>query len=750
MSIDLVAAASTQLYRKGLTLPRATAVSTVLGLTFACSGVLFAQADPPVPTGQAFVNGPLLKEALDGAMAGRSEIAFVVRAHADDGHYYNPFPKLGGGRLCRLDLRTGKVTTILDAGPGVIRDAQVHYDGRKILFGFAREGAATADARYGNRPVGHFSKLYEIGADGSGLRQITPDAPFHDIEPTYLPDGGVAFCSSRARRVVGCRTNVESLLLFRCDGDGQNLRPLSSGAFTENTPAVLPDGRIVYTRWEYVDRKENGFHTLWTMNPDGTGTMTLFGNMHHLGDRTICSARAMPGTSWIVAVFGAHTKIDQYGYVRLIDLSHGPDDEAHVRKIEYDGQDDRGRAKRIEVEGRDPYPLSSEWLLVAHEARLLLVHVDGRREVLYDLYPGVKEFGKDNKGKVVTLPPFFVHDPQPLTPRPREAVVPPRVDLTQGTGRLVLQDVTRGRNMQGVRPGEIRRLLVLEQPPMPAHTGGTQACMSNGGAYSVKRVLGTVPVEADGSAYFEAPAMRSLFFVALDENDRSVKRMQSFVTLMPGETTGCVGCHEHRTETPRPAAGLLALRRGPSRIEAAAGVPDIFDFRRDVQPVLDRHCAGCHNPQKPEGRELDLTSAPDGKEKNWTRSYAALTRRKDARKQEAGEPLYIAFAPNAAGNYPPRTLGSGASRLLKFVDGSHYDAKLSQVEYDTIRLWIEVGATFYGHYGVYDRWADQMTRYSVTPVTDSEGKTDPFATEKRYWESFQWMPRPPANRDPRE
>jgi hypothetical protein len=691
-----------------------------------------------VPEGKSFVGGPLLAEALAGPLAGRGELVFVVRAHADDGHYYNPFPKRPGGRLCRLDLRTGGLTTILDAGPGVVRDAQVHYDGRKILFSRAREGAITADARDGRHPESHFYKLYEIGIDGRGLVQVTPDAPFHDIEPTCLPDGGIAFCSSRARRVVGCRTNVETLLLYRCDGDGRNLRPLSSGAFTENTPAVLPDGRLMYTRWEYVDRKENGFHTLWTMNPDGTGTMTLFGNMHHLGDRVICDARAIPGIPWVVASFSAHTKTDHWGFIRRINLEHGPDDEEHVRKIEAREPDARGKARREEVQGRDPFPLSAEWLLVADAARLLLVHVDGRRETLFDLYPDTKDFGKDARGKAVTVPPFWVHEPQPLAPRPREAVATPRVELGRDTGLMILQDAARGRNMRGVRTGDIRKLLVLEQPPVPAHTGGTQACMSNGGAYSLKRILGTVPVEADGSAFFEVPALRSLFFVALDGDDLSVKRMQSFVTVMPGETAGCTGCHERRTETPRPGADLLALRRGPSRIEPIPGVPEVIDFRRDVQPILDRRCAGCHDPGKPEGRDLDLTSAPDPKEKAWTRGYASLTRRAPGGKYDPGAPLYVAFAPNAAGNYPPRSLGGGASRLMKFLDGSHYDARLSRAERDTIRLWIEVGATFYGNYQPYDRWKEQMSRYGIELVKDPQGAVDPFATEQRYWESFRW------------
>ena len=167
----------------------------------------------------------------------------------------------------------------------------------------------------------------------------------------------------------------------------------------------------------------------------------------------------------------------------------------------------------------------------------------------------------------------------------------------------MLADVTRGRNMEGVQPGEIKNLLVLEQLPVPFHNSRDSMESACGGRFTIARILGTVPVEADGSAYFEAPAMRSLFFVALDENELAVKKMQSFVTLQPGETTSCVGCHEPRTVTPaNPGHPILqAMERGPSRIEAIDGIPQIVDFRRHIQPILDQHCVKCHGESDPDG-----------------------------------------------------------------------------------------------------------------------------------------------------
>ncbi|MEA1949771.1 MAG: hypothetical protein U9N87_00180, partial [Planctomycetota bacterium] len=206
-----------------------------------------------------------------------------------------------------------------------------------------------------------------------------------------------------------------------------------------------------------------------------------------------------------------------------------------------------------------------------------------------------------------------------------------------------------------------------------------------GGTFTLERVLGTVPVEPDGSAYMELPALRSLFFVALDENDRSVKRMQSFVTVQPGETTSCVGCHEQRTRAPhsRPASTLAAVRRKPSRIDSFTGLPDVFDFQRDIQPILDRHCTECHGSNRREGG-IDLSG---DRTAMYTVSYWAMFVNG-----------LVSDGRNKYGNNAPRGLGSSASKLMELIDGSHYDAKLSERERTMLRLWIESGATYPGTY----------------------------------------------------
>jgi len=636
------------------------------GLAWTAAPRVLAAENRPKP-------GGLLEAALDGPMAGVEEIVFAVRTSVQRHYYENfgfgivprdeyPLPEPGpaappvplfgkGGRLCRLNLHSGEMTVLLDDPEGAVRDPQVHYDGAKILFSYRR----------GEGPHYH---LWEVNIDGSGLRRLT-DGPYDDVEPTYLPDGGILFCSSRCRRVVGCFP-APVAVLYRCDAGGEGIRPLSANPFTDNTPWPLPDGRVVYTRWEYVDRNQMTFHHLWTANPDGTGQMVYFGNQHpgpelpppRFFGVAMLDAKPIPGTGKVVASFSpGHGRFEHTGYVTVVDPDLGPDARHRARTV---------NAKRM---FRDPYPFSEDCFLVADEEGLWVMDGSGEVELVHELAPG--DGGRS------------CHEPRPLRPRPREPVLPDRVDLSRPTGELVLEDVYRGRNMAGVERGEIKKLLVLEQLPKPVDFSGGPEPLTIGGTFNLERVLGTVPVEADGSAFMELPADRALFFVALDENDRSVKRMQSFTSVQPGERTSCVGCHEPRRVTPEPRPGLLALMRPPSPIEPIAGVPDVFDYARDVQPILDEHCTRCHCPEKRDGGvELTGDRTPMYSVSYWAMIAHGL----------------ISDGRNYVGNRAPRTVGSSASRLLKLADGSHYDAKPTPRQQKVLRLWIESGAVYPGTY----------------------------------------------------
>ena len=626
------------------------------------------RAAPPKRPGKRVIRQPIKPLEIEAqrkqAVAmleknGVNEIVFAVRQVDPDGHWYANFsywsnnPKRtlyhDGGRLCRMNLKSGKVTCLINDPTGGVRDPHMHYDGKKILFSY----------RKGGQPFYH---LYEINIDGTGLKQLTNEE-FDDIEPIYLPDGDIVFCSSRANRFVQCYF-VRVATVHRCKPDGSDIRALSCNIEQDNTPWLLPDGRILHQRWEYIDRSQVRFHHLWTMNPDGTNQMVYYGNMH--GSIVMIDAKPIPNTQKVIVSFSpGHGRKEHAGVMTIVDPRNGPDDRSMARSINRDGS------------LHDPYPVSQDCFLVARDTDIRVIDTQGNSYMLYNL-PADWIVGA-----------MKIHEPRPLRPRKRERIIPPRVNLAASTGTVMLQDVNIGRNMKGVKRGDIKKLLIIEALPKPINFSGGMEPLTMGGSFTMERVLGTVPVEEDGSANFELPALRSVFFVALDENDLSVKRMQSFMTVQPGERLSCVGCHEERGTTAPPGRRSKAVLRLPSKIKQIVGVPDIYDFPRDIQPILDKHCVPCHGPTKTArgGPQAGKVLLDGGRGPMYSHSYWTITTRN-----------LVSDGRNRDGNRAPRTIGTSASKLMKLIDGSHYKVMVSAREKTMIRLWIESAATYPGTY----------------------------------------------------
>ena len=592
---------------------------------------------------------------------GVSQVVFAVRQPGKDGHWYANFGYYAdsvdrltygdGGRLDILDLASGEITTLLDDPEGGIRDPVVHYDAQKILFAYRRGGSA------------HYH-LYEIGVDGSQLRQLT-DGPFDDIEPCYLPDDSIVFVSSRCRRWVQCwLTHVA--VLHRCDAEGGDIRMISANVEHDNTPWPLPDGRILFQRWEYVDRSQVDYHHLWTANPDGTGQMVYFGNQYP--GTVMIDAKPVPGSRQVVASFSPGHGIKEHdGQIALVDPRGGPDDVDKVRYL------------TDAADYRDPWAFSETLFLAARRDQLVLFDGEGQEATVYQLSATDIARGLE------------CHEPRPIVRRTREGLIPDRVDRSRSTGTLLLTDVYQGRNMEGIERGEIKKLLVLESLPKPINFTGGMDPLTYGGSFTLERVLGEVPVDPDGSAHFEVPAMRSLLVVAMDENDLAVKRMHSFLTVQPGERLGCVGCHDQRTESLTTAFLPEAFARPADRIQPISGFPDVLDFPRDIQPILDRHCVACHGSEATErggpyagGVLLEGDLGP-----MFSHAYFTMTVRR----------LFSDNRNEAVSNLPTRSVGSSASRILTMGKGEHYGVVFSARERRMLQLWIDVGAPYPGTYG---------------------------------------------------
>ena len=649
-------------------------VAVLASIVMALTAWQAAEAATPDADQPQIVEPEAISDFVNGKSRDFNEIVFAQRKLAADGHWY---ANLGyysdseleetssglfyhngrrvayrlGARLCKLNIDSGETTVLLDDPEGGVRDPVVHYDGHTILFSYRPGNSANYN-------------LYSINADGTGLKQLT-DGPFDDIEPCWLPDGSIMFVSTRAKRWVQCWV-TQVAVLYRCEADGTNIRQISGNLEHDNTPWPLPDGRVLYQRWEYVDRSQVHYHHLWTANPDGTNESVYYGNM--APGIVMIDAKPIPDSNRVLAIFSpGHGQKEHNGWVTLLDPTGGPDNSAMADRIHPDSN------------FRDPYPISADCFMAAQGKTIQLMDTDGNTDLLFALSEADKQAG------------FECHEPRPIRPHDPATVIPDRVDPSQATGRLVLADVYKGRNMEGVEPGDVKKLLVIEPLPKPINFTGGMDPLTYAGSFTLERVVGTVPVEKDGSAYLELPALRAFFFVALDENDMAIKRMQSFLSVMPGETTGCVGCHEQRTQTTVPKNELLiATQREPSQVQPYADCPDVFDYPRDIQPILDRLCVDCHDYKKtdrggPYAGKLIL-SGDHGP--MFSHSYFAMTIHglfSDGRNQPKS-------------NYAPRTLGSSASKILKMLDGSHYDVKATPHEKEMLRLWIEVGAPYPGTY----------------------------------------------------
>lgn len=606
-----------------------------------------------------------------------------------------------GGALKRLDLATDGISVLVDPGPeGVVRDPEVSWDGSKIIFAMRR-------SRQENYHI------YEVGRDGTALRQLTfaPDAT--DIDPLYLPDGSIAFSSTREPKFCMCNMHIMANL-YRMDADGANIHQISKNTLFDGHPVLLPDGRILYDRWEYVDRDYGSCQGLWTIHPDGTQAASYWAH-NTASPGVVLDARPIPGTGRVVCVFSAcHDR--PWGALAVVDRQRGLDaSKTHLDPViriwpptatNLIDQADFDAFRAVTPKCEDPYPLgdgsnpaaAGKYFLVSRSIDGLPQNPANEPRMgiwLVDL------FGNEVLLHAETLGCF---DPQPLRSRDRPPVIPERRSFADDAGRLFVLDVYEGTHMQGVGRGEAAALRVVESiekrfwteaiwgVAMNYREGSTFSRPAVGwGTLECKQILGTVPVEPDGSAYFEVPANRFVYFQLLDAQGKMITSMRSGTVVQPGETSGCVGCHEHRLQASAGASRRipLALQRPPSRLEGWYGPIRPFHYVAEVQPIWDRHCVRCHDFNKEESHGLVLAR---DKDLVFNASYQALLR---------GWPHDAQVSP--IGNGPPQLLnayswGSHRSRLVKLLEQGHEGVQLSREELERILAWIDVSAPYYPDY----------------------------------------------------
>ena len=653
----------------------------------------------------------LRREALiANPLVGGQPIVFVVRQqylrdHHNTGTLFQPGELnagsfRGGGAIRTIDFADGgRATTLLQTSEGVVRDLEVGYDGRKLLFAMR----PSAIEPY---------HVFQMNADGTELVKLTFGQDASDVDPAYLPDGRIVFASTRDPKYCGCNRHIQANL-FVMDADGANLHQIGRNTLFESRPSVMPDGRILYDRWEYVDRHFGPSFGLWTVHPDGTRHDLFHGN-NAWSPGAIFDARAIPGTQRFVAVFGAcHDR--PWGAMVVVDRRRGLDGmEPVVRSWPSDisqlmpnpsGVPEKPSGGHphaalidtfagMPVKYEDPWPLSEKYFLCSRMTG------DGEQTGLFLL----DTFGNE---LLLHAEPPGCFDPTPLASRPRPPVIPGSVDWSEPTGTFYVADVYRGSGMERVPRDTIKTVRVVEAPPKRHWTKNDyhwgidtfQAPAMNFNCTNSKRILGDSPVEADGSAYFEAPADRFIFFQLLDADGRMVQSMRSGTTLQPGERVGCAGCHEDRHSSVSAGKSTLAMRRPPSELRPWYGPAREFNYLSEVQPVFDRHCVECHDYGTEGGGVVNLAGDLG---LVFNTSYLDL-RAKSPIRWHADEPDEAKHLVKAVDDGPPQVLppyawGSHRSRLAGAVLNEHYDVRLDRESIDRVITWLDLNAPYYGTY----------------------------------------------------
>ena len=602
-------------------------------------------------------------------------------------------PIAGGGRL----------QTLFRPNEGLyVGEIDLDYDGDRLLF---------------TMPNGATWQIHEIESDGSGLRQVSREQEDVDnFDACYLPDGRIVFASTASYHAVPCWHGKErACSIYLMDGDGGNVRQLCFDQDLDLHPSVLPTGQVIYSRWDYSGIMHMYLRPLMVMNPDGTGQRAAYGSNSYWPN-ALYYPRGIPGApNKLVAIVAGYHGVPRMGELVLLDLAKGwHETDGIVQRI-------GGRGKPVKPIIKDnlvdaswpkflhPYPLSEKYFLVA--AKLNTKSSWGI--YLVDVFDNIVPICVDRQ--------YDFFEPIGLRKSPRPDVIPDKVDLSQKGAIVYLHDVYAGGGLAGVPRGVVDRLrIVAYEFGYPGMAGPDK--IGSGGPWELMRILGTVRLKKDGSAMFRVPANTPLCVQAVDREGRAVQLMRSWFTAMPGEIVSCVGCHEKPNEIPAPYGGAAGRGR-PVEITQWYGPGRGFDFEREVQPVLTKYCAGCHNGKNTDGPDLrpkHLVGNYQGRE------LSDLGRKRlhpDVRKVLGGTRVKYTLAYESLLPFirrvgieddvhmlVPGEYHVDTSELIQMLEKGHHGVELDDEAWRRLYTWIDLNAPCHGS------WSQ------VAPIPDGADK----------------------------
>jgi len=628
------------------------------------------------------------KAMLDHPALKFDKLIFLKREPVACNSYSDPGICGSAGNLCILSpvSTDGKVTRLVEGlEDGAFTGFDLSLDAKKVVFGFKKRGQ-------------NF-RIYEIDIDPiagkmipGSLRQLTFDpaqkVPLYrgglldvaDMDPCYLPNGKIMFTSTRSERHVFC-AGPSVTTLYLIEADGKNMRRLSAGTLSEMEPCVMDDGRIIYTRWEYVDKGLGNGQSVWSVHPNGSSVDHVYKNSI-LRPAQMLHTRNIPGSQRLITVGAPHCGARAGGPVILVDNRTTRRSrqamDCITPEIPYPCMHQFAWHMGFFL---NPYPFSEKFFLVSHKPG-----TEGSSH--YGLY-ALDAWG--NRAELYSDPEISSFQPVPLRPRlkPMQLAEVEKTDAKKETGTLFIKDVYEG--MTGIERGRAKYIRVMGVLPWPWRENGIFRIGHSGNVHR-KKVYGVAEIHEDGSACFKAPAGENIFFQALDENYMQLQHMPTFINLRPGEKRSCIGCHEHRKNAPPMDRVMPSAMKHPVQelaLQPGDTGPRMVHYAEDVQPVLDKHCVGCHSGKDPKGR-LDLTGVPT---ESWNRSYENIMGKGLVSSRQCG------FGRSGFRPTPPLSFGSHLSKLVAKMRSEPCKGKTTQGEFVRITTWIDANSPYYGTYG---------------------------------------------------
>lgn len=651
----------------------------------------------------------------------------------------NYFP---GGELAMLTMDGiwAAEEPLIKDSLGVLRDPEIHFDGQHAVLAWKK--SVKEDDFH----------IYELDLQNREIKQLTFGLGYADIEPTYLPDDNILFNSTRCGTAVDCWT-TEVSNLYVCDRQGRYMRRIGFDQVHTSNPAVLDDGRVVYTRWDYNDRGQVWTQPLFQMNPDGTAQSEYYG-MNSWFPTTSTHIRQIPGTRKIMATLtGHHTP--QHGKLGIIDPEAGRDENQGVMMV---APYEKAEAVKVDAYGQYgdqfqyPYPLTEDEFLISYSP----LGYYAERPINFGIY-WMDIHG--NRELLAADAALSCNTPELIVPRERPFVRASNVDYEKETGTYYVQNIYEGPGLEGIEKGAVKKLRVVEIEFRTAGIGDVSSSGPGGGAgnfcppsvgngaWDLKKIHGTVDVHPDGSVMFEAPARTPLYFQALDDKGFVIQTMRSWSTLMPGEMQSCVGCHEHKNSVPvfdHPVS--MAMNNPVQKIEPFEGGKRTFSFIAEVQPILDRECISCHDGVKHEmSLSGELKVFEEQSRRKFSEAFVNLTHAKNFRND--GSIWLRGRDTNPEVNWisslseptllKPYHAGAATSNLIKRLENGHGGAKLTPSEIRTVATWIDMCVPFIGDYKEANNWTpEQMELYDYHEKKRKEAEAEEKETLGEYINSL--------------